>query len=356
MIAFNTSPARSRAWRGVLLVCGTAVLATSHSIPAARAFGLGSMSDVSKTLGSAGNTGPSMGANEATVTVPPAATMPKPAMSAPAAAPMPSPNAASPEKPATPPAPQAAAKSEPSMPGAAPAMMPSEPGQPKAPAAKPAEAAAAPVAAPGVPVVTPAPKAAEMAPVPSAPKAATTPASGAPSMPPAKPVDKAADFYGDRAKELLAEEQKGAIKFHPLQLASPDYDVTVCEAGCKAGGPQVLSKQLKSAKRSATADAGVAADVAKLARRAECRGGCYDAPSGLTKSAMSGPPKMMGEDAGNWMTTVSPAAEGAAPAAAAPAQPAAKKGSREDWMSRINRERDGGKAPGDAPSMSAPKS
>ena len=66
-----------------------------------------------------------------------------------------------------------------------------------------------------------------------------------------------------------------------------------------------MSKQLKSAKRSATAELATS-DAAKIAKRPECRGGCFDPPSGLTKSAMSGTPKMMGEEAGAWMTTVAP--------------------------------------------------
>jgi hypothetical protein len=169
----------------------------------------------------------------------------------------------------------------------------------------------------------------------AAPASANRPVAG---KIPDKVAEKAGDFYGERAKEVLAEEQKTAIKLNPLQIAAPDYDVLICEAGCQ-NGPGILAKRLKVQSPSATADRGTN-DRFISQKSAECRGGCYDSGPrlsglGMGRSALT--PRVLGGEAGTWMTTVTPEKS----AAAAPAKPApgAKKGLRDDWMARINRER-----------------
>jgi hypothetical protein len=160
----------------------------------------------------------------------------------------------------------------------------------------------------------------------------------------AKAPDKAGetptDFYGDRAKGLLIEEKKASTKLSPFQVAAPDYDVMVCEAGCQ-NGPGVVSKRLKSAAPSATADKGTT-ERQLLLKSAECRGGCYDGlprMSGLGMGQRSQVRPVLGADAGSWMTTVNPEK----PTDTAPGSTNKK---RENWMSRINRERSPDNLPG----------
>lgn len=164
------------------------------------------------------------------------------------------------------------------------------------------------------------------------------------------------DYYAERAKEVLAQEEKGQIKLHPVQLAAPDYDITLCEAGCSAPGVQILSKRLKSEAVS-VGDPGSKLKSAALDQGPDCLGGCTysnDVPAGHSASGR----KADGE-AGAWLTTTKPRtgespepAPVASPAVVpaetpgalvapspAPAKAASKMAAPEDWMARINRER-----------------
>ena len=191
-----------------------------------------------------------------------------------------------------------------------------------------------------------------MAGAPAAPPQPGTKALKVETVGPSAAPDKAADYYDQRAKEVLAEEGKTATKYSPLQLAAPDYDIMVCEAGCD-NGPRVMTRQLKSLARSvAPPKVPVPADSIIL-KQAECVGGCFDSP---WRTGMAGgrhqqtAARAIGVDAGNWMTSVSPQA-GAAPASVAARL--ASKPSRDDWMTRINRERETDKpAPASGPPQS----
>lgn len=201
-------------------------------------------------------------------------------------------------------------------------------------ASNPESVAAAPPALPAAaPTVVPA-----QAPVPPAVPAPAATAGADPVVAPTP------DYYGERAKQVLAEERKGEVKLHALQLAAPEYDVLVCEAGCDAPGAHVLAKRLKS-KSVALGDGAI--KTAALAQGAECVGGCYpgDPAIGISHRVA---PMMSGEAAGTWMTTVAPETAPPAPAGASSkgaSKPAAKKAAAEDWMARINRERAAKAAP-----------
>jgi hypothetical protein len=351
------------------------------------AFGLGSMADVTKTLQGAGK---AVELEAAEATAPPVISkmeeLPKPAPAQPTAVPgtpaaMPGTAKveAAPAAPAVTPAAPVAVPAAPVVPGMA--KVEAAPGSavatPAVPVASPGPPAAMPgmakvEAAPGAPAAAPAPVAAPRAPVEMPGMAKVEAAPAAPGVAPApekspqlvvkapeaaKTPEKTTDYYGERAKDLLADEQKQAQRVHPLQQALPDHDVIVCEAGCGTGGPVVLSKQLKSAKQSANAAKG-SPELARLTKGAECRGGCFETRTGIASSTISvgaqGAPGMLGAEAGQWLTTT---VTGDAPDAAPPAgKPAAgKKGLREDWMARINRERSSGaEAPAPAMSLSAP--
>lgn len=236
------------------------------------------------------------------------------------------------------------------------------------------EPAAAPAAEPP-PAPTPA-AAPEPAPAPAPAEAAKTePAAGEPGSKPSESAGNqpggnaplpapTPDYYGERAKEVLAAEKKGQIKLHPVQAAAPDYDILLCEAGCGTPGLQILSKRLKTEAISADA-AGEKVKSAALSQGAECIGGCdygNDGQAGRT-AAVHEP----ADDSGTWMTTSKPAAgkipevktlpaPEAVPAdkpavisapqasAPAPAKTASKAAPSDDWMARINKERAARKA------------
>ena len=179
-----------------------------------------------------------------------------------------------------------------------------------------------------------------------APASAPVTAEAAPVEPP-KPVDPMAD--DDRTKKILADENRGVGKLHPLQTSNPDYNIVVCEAGCGDAKPHIIYQRPVASIRSALAEPKTPS--LPSAKSAECRGGCDGGPTERTRSVTGSAPSFLNDAAGNWMTAVEPTLKSepksATPAApSAPAiKPQASTAGREDWMARINRERAAAKAP-----------
>lgn len=235
------------------------------------------------------------------------------------------------------------------------------PGQPVGQsAAQPAVIAEVQPVIPAAPTPAPA-KAAEVLPTPAAPTAPSTPAAPSPiaeANPPAPqanpgmapaPVQvmipsNAGLSDEDRAKQILANEQRGSKPtLHALQKESPDYNIVVCEAGCGDSRAHIVYKKPVASIRSALADPATA--TAPLTKKAECRGGCDGNNSHKHASLATTAPTLLNDQAGSWMTTVEPSAAKApsGPSAtshpAATTKPQASKSLKEDWMARINRER-----------------
>jgi len=198
--------------------------------------------------------------------------------------------------------------------------------------ADPAVAAGAPVAAAGAAEPT-----ASSAPAPTPQQAEAAPVA-VPDPATAKKTD---------------PDGRASVRLNPLQTARPDRNIVVCEAGC--GGTRVVYDGANGGPVSEAAGA-VAPPV-----NASCRGGCYASPPGHTWAgydqtrgvtvSVSAPRLLDGE--GQWMTSAtpsSPATPGisikpgimAAPEATPHTKPAKVK--RDDWMARINREREADKA------------
>jgi len=160
------------------------------------------------------------------------------------------------------------------------------------------------------------------------------PSSSATGAPVEGPTDE------ERAQRILAEEKRGVGKLHPLQTSEPGFSIVVCEAGCGDAKPHIIYKRPVAAVRSASAESATPSSPAS--NSIECRGGC---PSDRATSIMGTKPNLLNDSAGSWMTTVTPDAPQAAvaPPANIP-KPQASKVNREDWMTRINRERAANKA------------
>jgi hypothetical protein len=196
--------------------------------------------------------------------------------------------------------------------------------------ADPAVAAGAPAVAAGEPTAS------------SAPAPAPQQAEAAPAAVPDPATAKKAEPDG-----------RTTVRLNPLQTARPDRNIVVCEAGC--GGTRVVYDGANSAPVSEAASA-IAPQV-----NASCRGGCYASPPGHTWAGYDQTrgvtvsvtaPRLLGGE-GQWMTSGTPssaAAPGisikpgimAAPEATPQTKPAKVK--RDDWMARINREREADKA------------
>ena len=134
----------------------------------------------------------------------------------------------------------------------------------------------------------------------------------------AQPASPGADASGaalsdeERAKNILAAEGSNVVKLHPLQLAAPDYDMVVCEAGCGPKGPHVVYKVAKTLVRSVTLDAKLPEPT--VTKNADCQGGCEDNGTRSATSTTTGPaPSSLTPGTGDWMT---------APANQPPAKPA----------------------------------
>ncbi len=160
-------------------------------------------------------------------------------------------------------------------------------------------------------------------------------AAGSPVQP-ALPVIEPGRSDEDRAKEVLAQENKQTVVLNPLQTASPDYNIVVCEAGCGAKGQHVVYKALKSQPRSATASATPVILPADAATWTSASGAKIQPLNAIP----SRPPAAVATS-----QPTAPSAE-----AAKPTSPA----SREDWLARINRERAADKPATETPV--APKS
>jgi len=155
------------------------------------------------------------------------------------------------------------------------------------------------------------------------------PSSSATGAPVEGPTD------DERTQRILAEENRGVGKLHPLQTSAPDFSIVVCEAGCGDAKPHIIYKRPIAAIRSASAESATPSSPAS--NSIDCRGGC---PSDRATSITGAKPNLLNDSAGSWMTTVTPDAPQAAlaPPATVP-KPQASKANREDWMTRINRER-----------------
>ena len=350
----SSTAVRPRLRLPLLAAASLSAAALAASLPAgpAAAFGLGSLSEVTNTM--EGQQGRALPAND------PAA----PAKKVDGALPAPDQDAAAPKLPEG-----AAATPEAAAPDSQPAPVHLNKVEAAAPvpAVAPVQSPAPVAAAPGVqPMAMPGKN-----PAASAPAGGVTARGGAPAASanravaspapavaetqakkPAAPSGPSKDYYAERAKEVLAQEKKGSIRLHELQTAAPDYDILLCEAGCKIAGAQILTKKLKTQAVSADGRALVKADAPVVpspvapGKSPECVGGCSDRQMGMTNISAGGSstPRVMGEAAGSWMTSVAPTH----------AKPAAKKASAEDWMARINRERDAAKpATSDTPAPAA---
>ena len=159
--------------------------------------------------------------------------------------------------------------------------------------------------------------------------------------------DKTADYYEERAKSLLASEKRTDGILSPLQKAAPDYNVIVCEAGCGNSGPRVVYKEPKYPLRSVATDAKQMA-TSVVTKAADCKGGCSYAAGGIVRAAsVEQQSKGPAFGSGQWLTTVKPeAGKIAVRKVPAAAKSASNKALREDWMVRINREREAEKAAG----------
>lgn len=201
---------------------------------------------------------------------------------------------------------------------------------PQAPAARAAQEAAPARQAPAqdhvqlgqaTPPAAQAPEAATAASAPAANDSAKTAAANA--MDPAKMED-------ERARGLLAAEARQGSVLHPLQQASPDYSIVVCEAGCGDEQPHIVTKQPKSALHPV--NVGPQSDAATATKAGECKGGCVYPVTGVLAQ---GGAKMLNVQAGDWMTSVAPTKP-----VTIKLSPRAGKQLRDDWMARINRERE----------------
>ena len=258
---------------GMAALTGVSVLTLAVvSTAPATAFGLGSTDDVSRTLDGARRK----------------AEMPPPRRDGAQGREDPQPSAAAPPAPSDPAAPNAAQTASPPEAPAAQPVAPVQSAQP-APQQMTVPAASARTAASSTP---PASR------VNGGKPAAQDPSGEVLTLP--KP-----DYYAERAKEVLAAERKGEIKPHPLQAASPDYDIMLCEAGCAQPGLQILSKKPRTEAVSATGPEGI---VKSPNAGPECIGGCgeprSDAASYLAPAGQA--PRVIDEAAGAWMTSVSP--------------------------------------------------
>lgn len=128
----------------------------------------------------------------------------------------------------------------------------------------------------------------------------------------------ASDYYGQRAKGLLAGEGGAGVKQHPLAAAHPGMDVVVCSAGCNNAPAEIVYMQPSNRKVEVTTvgemqqTAGSAATVAGAAQIV-CIGGCYDMPKVF--SAMPSAASQIGDwttaapvpvraGSGDWMRTI----------------------------------------------------
>ncbi len=146
-------------------------------------------------------------------------------------------------------------------------------------------------------------------------------------QPPAvEKVPDAVRLEDDRAKELLAAEERRGTALHPLQKASPDDAVTVCEAGCGDERAHVIMQKPKTLVRSAVTATLPATEL--VTNAIECKGGCGYPVTGALP--VHGASKLLADQSGAWMTSVTPTAQ---------ARPKTSKALRDDWMARINRER-----------------
>jgi len=110
------------------------------------------------------------------------------------------------------------------------------------------------------------------------------------ATPEAKAPDKTAtaaeaphdDYYGRRAKSLIAQEHEARLKPHPLALANPGKSVVVCEAGCVLSNkPEIVfMKPIKAGVTSSGAMMVPTSDTSAGAKAGsiDCAAGCYDGP------------------------------------------------------------------------------
>lgn len=231
--------------------------------------------------------------------------------------------------------------------------------------------AAGPATSPPVVVAQPVPA----APVPAAPTASVaaspespiTPATPATPSTPAPPVVAAAPAAPTKTVDTPAAKAPAAksaaaagqgprppmnrSRLEPIQSANPDRNIVVCVGGC--GGKRVVLNEAKPttpvrtpAGAEPTAAANSKVPVDKIAR---CAGGCYPFTSGFTHAGGYTQPEFGGArvvavENANWLTN-GPART---PPIARPARqitpPAPVKAKRDDWMARINRDREAERA------------
>ena len=158
------------------------------------------------------------------------------------------------------------------------------------------------------------------------------------TAPPAATAVTAADetnpakLEDERAKQLLAAEARAGSALHPLQQAAPDYSIIVCEAGCGDEQAHVVTKRPKSALHPV--NVGPQWDAATATRAGECKGGCVYPASGLMAPQVGA--SVLNSHSGAWLTSTEPATK----SVTIKLSPRAGKQLREDWMARINRERE----------------
>ncbi|MDZ4841932.1 MAG: hypothetical protein SH859_07290 [Hyphomicrobium aestuarii] len=189
---------------------------------------------------------------------------------------------------------------------------------------------------------------------PVAPAGAGEPTASSAPAPAPQQAEAAPNAVPDPATAKKTDtDGRTIVRLNPLQTARPDRNIVVCEAGC--GGTRVVYDGANGGPVSEAASA-VAPQV-----NASCRGGCYASPPGHTWAgydqsrgvtvSVTAPRLLDGE--GQWMTSGTPSSSAApgisikpgimaAPAATPQTKPAKVK--RDDWMARINREREVDKA------------
>ena len=187
------------------------------------------------------------------------------------------------------------------------------------------------------------------------PEVPSDPGPASASQPPVAPIvetkvgtpvgpSPAATFEDERAREVLALEQKQAGQAHPLQLARPNDNVIVCEAGCGGSKAHVISIQPKALMVSLAADP-AAASTPVVEATGTCFAGCGQAR--LRAQAVSRPvepaerleSKATGQASHAPIAPAVTAVPSVVPTPWAPTVVPAARGSREDWMARINRDR-----------------
>lgn len=204
-----------------------------------------------------------------------------------------------------------------------------------------------------------------VAPTPAVPTVSAAKSPEAP-LPPAQTAGSAAPAAPTKTVEAPAAKAPAAktaaagqgprppmnrLRLEPIQSANPDRNIVVCVGGC--GGKRVVLNEPKPTTPVRTPAGAELTPAAKskvpVDKIARCAGGCYPFTSGFTHAGGYTQPefgsgRVVAVENANWLTN-SPAPT---PQITRPARqitpPAPVKAKRDDWMARINRDREAERA------------